>query len=565
MKRNTLILFLIVASLGVKGQPILDQSIQIAIDRQPLGHALEIIGTTGRFTFSYEGTILNKDSLVTLPSQTKTVREILDHIFNHRLEYRENGRYLILLPATAKPPPPPTEPRHFTISGVILDESTGQKIPDASVYDPDRLIATLSRADGSFVIRLKSKGRPAALTISKEFYTDTTITLSPAAGQLTILLSPAFSPTPVTLSPQSISPDTISISWQADAAQVRTILKKDLVQVEMTGFGRILLSSRLKMQSLNLKKLFIQRPIQVSLVPRLSTNGPLNSQVTNKFSINLVGGYSAGLEGVELGGVFNIDRRKMVGFQAAGGVNIAGDTVVGVQMAGAYNRALDTVKGLQAAGAANTARNVQGVQLAGGVNFADHVNGSQLGVVNITRHLRGFQLGVINIADTSEGVSLGLFNFVKHGGIHELSLYANEFSPLNLAYRSGNKALYTIFSVGWNPDNDRRSYYYGLGLGHRCPLGKKLSLDIEASEAHLAPAALKSFGDGTWLHRLNIDLHWKITKVFALSAGPSMAIYTPDKDYFIQGHLYHPVTYSTFTFSGRNIGWIGWHAAIDFL
>ena len=566
MIRSYLLLILFVftaAANSANAQSILDRSIHIEIKQKPLGQTLEIIGNTGRFTFSYNSAILNKDSIVTLPAQTTTVRNILNQLFNSRLDYSEDGRYLILLPASAPNIPPPPAPKHQIVNGVILDEQTRETIADASVYDAGQLIATLSKADGSFVLKLKS--RTGSLTISKEFYIDTTIRLPPTAGKLTILLSPAFSARPVPLSTQATTPDTITITLQADSAQIKAILQKDLVQVEMTGFGRLLLSSRLKMQSLNLKKLFIQRPIQVSLVPGLSTNGPLNSQVTNKFSVNIIGGYSAGLEGVELGGVFNIDKRKMVGFQAAGAVNIAGDSVTGVQMAGVYNRALDSMNGLQAAGAVNVARNVRGVQLAGAVNIANHVNGAQLGIINITRRLKGFQLGIVNIADTSEGASLGLFNFVKHGGLHELSLSANEFAPLNIAYRSGNKALYSVFLFGMNPSTDRRSYYAGFGLGHRFPLNGNLSLDLEGTSVHVAPVAWKNYAHNTWLQRLTLDLHWQAGKWFGLSAGPSFAIYNPDRDYTIGGHTYKPVSYSTFTISGNNIGWIGWHAAINFL
>lgn len=579
MKHYLLFLFIFLTAF-TQAQSILDQSIRIGINQQPLAHALRIIGNAGHFTFSYNSTILDGDSLVTLPEQTTTVRGLLDRLFNGRLEYHENGRYLILLPATPKTPPrpdpnippPPAEAKHYIITGIILDEVTGEKIPDASVYDANRMIATLSKEDGSFVIKFRSSAEPGSLTISKEFYLDTTIRLPPAAGRqtsdgsrLTILLSPTFSTRPVTLSPQTTSTDTINIVVEADSAQIKAILKKDLVQVEMTGFGRLLLSSRLKMQSLNLKKLFIQRPVQVSLVPGLSTNGALNSQVTNKFSVNIIGGYSGGLDGVELGGVFNIDKRKMAGVQAAGVGNIAGDTVTGVQVAGVYNRALDSVKGVQAAGVVNVARNLKGVQLSGVVNLAHHTNGAQLGVINITRHLNGFQLGVINIADTSDGASLGLFNFVKHGGLHEIAFYADEFSPVNLAYRSGNKGLYTIFLIGMNPTKDRRSYYGGIGIGHRFPVTGSLAIDLEASSIHIAPVEWKNYSHNTWLQRLDLNFRWQTGKWLSFSAGPSVALYNPDRVYTIGGHTYQPVPYSTFTVSGNNIGWIGWHAAINFL
>jgi hypothetical protein len=595
MRRHLIVpvfLALVLAANHAGAQQILDQSIQIEITQQPLGKTLEIIGAKGHFTFTYNSAILNKDSIVSLPAQSTTIRNILNQLFNGRLFYQQDGRYLILLPAEQPKIFPPIPTKHQLINGVILDERTGETIADASIYDAGQLNATLSKPDGSFVIKIKN--RTGSLTISKEFYLDTTIRLPPAAEKITILLSREFEARPATVSPQPTPPDTINITLHTDSAQLKAVLQKDLIQVEMTGFGRILLSSRLKMQSLNLKKLFIQRPIQLSLVPGLSSNGALNSQVTNKFSVNVVGGYEAGLEGVELAGVFNIDKRKMYGVQAAGAVNLAGDSVGGVQLAGIYNRVLDSMNGVQAAGAINVARNSIGVQLAGAanishnvtgaqlaggvnlasnvkglqlgaVNIASHVSGAQYGEVNIARHVKGFQLGVINIDDTLDGAAVGLLTIVKHGGLHQLSFFSDEFAPLNIAFRLGNKNLYSIFQFGINPTIDRRSYNLGYGLGHRFPLSASLGLDLEFISSNIAPVAWKNFGDNNWVQRMNLDLHWRINSWLSLSGGPSVAFYTHEKDYTINGHVYKPVGYSTFTIRQTNLGWVGWHAAINFL
>src|SRR5580658_6737845 len=110
-----------------------------------------------------------------------------------------------------------------------------------------------------------------------------------------------------------------------------------------------------------------QRPVQLSLIPGWGTNGPLNARETNKLSINLIGGSSAGLDGVELGGVFNIDTKSVKGIQAAGVINLVGDSVRGAQLAGIANIATQ-VKGIQLAGVYNSAAKVKGVQAAGVVN-----------------------------------------------------------------------------------------------------------------------------------------------------------------------------------------------------
>jgi hypothetical protein len=570
-KPVSIILLLILISAGNASaqSSILNTPVTIECKQQPLGRVLELIAANGKFYFSYAGNLLNKDSLVTLPRQTRTVRDLLQLLFGGRLQPLEEGHYLILLPAPNKTPQSAADDRRYIISGTILDQRTGGPLADVSIYDPEALSATMSKKDGSFAVRIKNKGGPIVLAVSKEAYIDTIIQLPESSGRdLTISISPdAFPPKALLLSSRSYSfNDSIHIVWQDDSIDAAG--RKDLVPgVETTALGRALLSYRLRMQSLNLQKVFVRRPVQLSLVPGLSTNGPLNSQVTNKFSVNLIGGYSAGLDGLELSGAFNIDKKSVKGVQVAGVVNIVGDSVHGVQLAGVANKDLySEVRGLQAAGGANSAKSIKGVQLAGIYNDAGSVDGFQAaGLINRTRHLKGVQLGVINIADTSEGLSIGLINLVHHG-LHELSVYADEWSPLNIAFRSGTPGLYWIYFAGMNPDHDRRSYYYGYGLGHQFSFTPRLALRPELSILRLSPADWHNFDHGAFLARLNIDLHWQPVKGFGLSGGPSLTFYNPQRDYYVDGQLYEPLPhgYSTFHFANSNTAaWIGWRVAIN--
>ncbi|HEV2479908.1 MAG TPA: hypothetical protein VGS79_09585 [Puia sp.] len=541
------------ALTGKAQSPILNTAVTIECRQQPLSRVLDKIAATGKFYFSYAGNLFNKDSLVTLPRQTRSVGELLQLLFHGRLQPLEEGHYLILLPAPNKTAREMPSDTHYSISGTIFDERTGAALADVSVYDPATLSATMSKKDGSFTVRIKNKGAPIVLAISKESYIDTLIQLQTLSGRdLTIAISPdAFPPkAPLLLSQQSLPNDSIHIEWEGDSLDAAE--RNNLVPgVETTGFARLVLSYRLRMQTLNLKKLFVRRPVQMSLVPGLSTNGPLNSQVTNKFSINLVGGYSAGIKGIELGGVFDIERKSVKGIQAAGVLNMVGDSVKGVQLAGIANKDLGSVHGLQAAGIANTAGQVRGVQLAG--------------ILNRTHLLKGIQVGLINIADTSEGVSIGLIN-ITHHGMHEFSVYADEWSPLNIAFRSGTPKFYSIYLAGMNPDPDRRSYYYGYGLGHQIGFTQRLSLRPELSILNLSPVDWHNFNHGAFLARLNIDLHWEPAKNIGLTAGPSFTFYAPQQDYYAAGRLYEPLPhgYSTFHFAkSSSAAWIGWRVAVN--
>lgn len=581
--------FLFTALSSLRAQSVLDVPIaEMAMPHDRVEAVLKSISAIGNFYFSYSSDLFNKDSIVTLKLHNKTVRQILDTLFRGRLEYKVNGNYIILRKA---PPPsgmisphPGADDKKYVVKGVILDENTGEAISQASIYDKQGLIATLSNEDGFFTIRLKNRSSPAALTVSKEFYEDTTIKIEPGVNQkLTITVSPSsINKKMVTIGPEGFLPSD-SIRVELDGTPI--YMRKDPIRVEMTGLGKLLLSSRMKIQSINLSKFFIQQPFQLSLLPGIGTQGFLSPQITNKVSINLIGGYTAGLNGVELGGVINIDKRKVEGLQAAGIANVVGGPVKGVQLAGSHNIVLDSVHGLQAAGVGNFNKGkLKGIQLAGIMNkVSDSVEGMQAagiiniakkqtkglqlsGVVNVAHKLKGVQIGLVNIADTSEGYGIGLINIVKHG-MHEISFFANELSPLNLAYRSGNDKLYTILLAGYNPDNDRRSYHFGLGLGHRFHLNRTLSLDPELTSERLVGDNWDNFKYNNFVNKLSLDLRVRLGKYCSLSAGPSLAIYTFDKVLTVRGHDFSPVpaNYGTWRISDKVTGWIGWRAGINFL
>src|SRR5688572_29066488 len=93
----TIIVFLGITgiSFGQTGGP-LSRNISLTINRQRLDHVLEIISNQANFYFSYNSNIVNKDSLVSFTAQGKTVREVLDIIFNKTYEFRESGNYIII-------------------------------------------------------------------------------------------------------------------------------------------------------------------------------------------------------------------------------------------------------------------------------------------------------------------------------------------------------------------------------------------------------------------------------------------------------------------------------------
>ena len=146
------------------------------------------------------------------------------------------------------------------------------------------------------------------------------------------------------------------------------------------------------------------RKWRVTLVPPLSTNGINAVDYTAKYSINILGGYHGGLDGFELGTLFNYNKYYASGFQIAGLTNITNGNMEGVNLAGLVNYSGDNMSGIQVAGFGNFSKDqLEGIQVAGIVNASeDETSGLQVaGVANISRDMmEGLQAAtVFNYAD----------------------------------------------------------------------------------------------------------------------------------------------------------------------
>ena len=292
-----------------------------------------------------------------------------------------------------------------------------------------------------------------------------------------------------------------------------------------SAFGRFFTSSKQRVQSMNLGGMFAYSPVQVSLVPRLGTHGLFNSQIVNNFSLNLLGGSTAGVNGVELAGALNVNQYDMEGTQVSGMLNVVGGHVRGLQIAGAGNvvvrnlsgmqvaglwNSIDTLnRGFQLAGGINKAREVNGgqiaglgnvslgsvhTQIAGGFNKAGKVNGIQVsgltnissdlvhsqiaGGANIAKKVKGVQIaGLLNVADSSD-YPIALLNLIKNGQ-KNLTLQFDESKLASIQFRSGGRVLYSIIGLGLYADNPDYSYAIELGLGAKLLEKAKFGLAVE--------------------------------------------------------------------------------------
>jgi hypothetical protein len=596
---------ILAATIPGYGQKLLNRTISVQVNRQRLDNVLEIISNKGDFYFSYNSNIIKKDSLVSFNYANKTVGFILNHLFNKTYEFKESGNYIIIRKApvriTIVTNKGEVKEKTYAVAGYVYNEQSGAAINEASIYEKNILAAAFTNEQGYFKIKLKSsKAKFTELTVSKEYYEDTTISIEPNRNQeVSITLIPVESlVNNVTVSPQDyLSPDPVPASDSLPSPNMYPE-KADTLKVEKLGLSRLFLSAKQKVQSVNLKNFFTTRPIQFSLTPKLSSHGYLSAQVVNNFSFNLLGGYVGGTNGLEIGGLFNIDKKDMQYMQVAGLFNLVGGGLKGFQVAGINNTVLDTVKGFQVAGVNNFVmgkfggfqvggvynhvnesfsgfqvggvanfvnKKVSGLQIAGVANISSkETDGVQIaGVVNYSKRLKGLQIGLINIADTSNGFSIGLINIVFNG-YHKLSFSTNEVMNLNVGFKTGNAKFYSILLGGLNAGTINKVYSFGYGFGSELPLNKRKTLSINP-ELSCQYLYLGSWDYTNLLNKMHLNFNVKLNKYFSLFAGPSYNVYVSDQFTAIPNYRFPvpPPEYKTKYFAKDANSWFGWNVGIN--
>lgn len=375
-------------NFSAQAQSLLARNISLNIEKQQLGKVLSMIETQGAFRFSYNSNILPTDSLVSIHDNNLNIAEALDKILNHRFEYRQAGNFIIIRYAPMELVLLVSESVGntdlYTITGQIVDKQFHNPIADASIYEKNLLISEISDGNGYFSMRLKNISQPISLTVSKENYKST----------VTHFLAEV---------------NVVHTKGQVS----ERFISGNLDEVEKTWLGNALVTTGQKIQSINIGGFIAKAPFQFALLPGLNSHGSLSGQVVNKFSFNAIGAYSAGVDGGEIGLIFNIDKSDVRYFQFAGAFNLVGGNVHGAQIAGFFNQVIGGVDAAQVALGYNyVGKSFEGFQVGGIYNhIGNDFNGMQvsLGLNTIGRRMDGFQVGAFNlVAEKQEGLQVGV-------------------------------------------------------------------------------------------------------------------------------------------------------------
>jgi hypothetical protein len=563
--------------------PLLERQVTVSLSNEKLSDALKKIGDAGNLNFSYKSSLLDKNERVTYEFNKKTIREILDQLFNGAIDYRERGRYIILVKAEKISANEPS-----VLSGYVVDEATGKRLENVSIYDPLTLNSAVTDSYGFFKIEIKNPtGEEIRLAINKSQYTDTLVVVPKGNRRL------------------------LNIPIRFDKEKIGVLA--DSVGKKLKRFW--LATKAATEQAINMENISdtMYRATQFGIVPFVGTNGKLSGNVINDYSLNLFGGYSLGNRVIEIAGLFNLERGDVSGFQAAGLINGVAGQQNGVQLAGIANASLDSVKGVQLSGIANfnarsgtggrvagifnfmmdgstasqiagsfnfvigeqrrpqvaglfnfstgrvfpaqvaglfnfsggsldgaqvagafnvAGRDVFGAQISGLINVAPRtMRGAQVGLINFGRWSRGTQIGLINISSQMKGIPVGFLSIVGKG-YHKLEISADEIFYTNLAFRTGVRHFYNILTVGANPgtfENDKTLWTFGYGVGTAPKLSKWLFLNLDVTSNQIV--------DGNRIEKINLlnkvycGLDFQLAKGFSITAGITLNGHVTDSTY----------------------------------
>ncbi|MBN7811461.1 carboxypeptidase regulatory-like domain-containing protein [Algoriphagus sp. H41] len=494
----TLALFLFLTQAKSQTTPVLERKMDFSAQDERLDLFLKRLSQEAGCVFSYSPSVLDVTGSVSGTFSDRPLREILETVFEGKVQLKSKGVYVILTPK-------PESDKEVTISGYVVDES-GKGIRDATVYDPITLKSSTTDEFGYFQFEVKN---PATenfeLIVNKKDYSDT------------LLL------------------DDSGNSFQKILLKSEDIGKS--LAEPMKNFWMWTKNSVGFTNSENVRDT-IHRGFQFSVIPFVGTNHKLSGSVVNDYSLNLLGGFSGGTNKAELGGMFNIDRGDVGVVQVAGIFNQVGGQTRGLQLAGVVNSTLDSVKAAQISGVANfttgqvkgfqlagvlnlATKNVQGTQIAGVANYTHRdITGAQVSaVLNIARNVTGSQVALFNYSDSTSGAPVGLISIVRKG-YHKLEVGADEMLPLNISIRTGTRAFYNMLFAGMRPEQaDSTTWAFGYGVGFSPRLGRKTYLNVEFSSQQLNKGNVAAVN---LVNRAYLGFDWQTTKGFGLYAGPSL-------------------------------------------
>jgi hypothetical protein len=476
----------------------LERKLSLSIEQVKLEDALFLISETGAFNFCYNSTLIEGRKPVNVQVNGKAVSAILSDLFGEQMDFLPVGNHIIIRKRVV------TESiqteQQVEISGLVIDDWSGQRLANVTVFEDFRKKAVQTDEQGRFSFKLPGTIRSVALSLSKVGYMDTSIVILPQKSMRLI-----------------VGMARVGVSGPVAVrtpGEIRLNGSETFADMPLPPTDEQPKTFRPKTPT----------PVQISAFPMVGSNGINKIGTDNYFSFNVFAGLTKGVKGVELGSVANVNREQMYGFQVAGAANIVGTDVKGWQLTSGYNYVKGDATGVQTSGIGNhVVGSMVGWQYSMGINIVQgEAEGLQMtGLLNYARKIKGVQFGLINISDTIKGAAIGLINISKNGYLR-VEVGSNDVLHNNLRFKSGTNAFYTVLEGGarWS-STGYAGYGVGGGIGSRVVYAKKrMFTEFEVDVLWMNENQALNF-DLNLIHKFSVTLGVRVAGPMEFQVGPT--------------------------------------------
>lgn len=450
--------------------PYIERLVSLTANKQTIEQVFKSISSQTSVVFSYSQSFNDKQQ-ISLTCKNKPLRLVIAEILkSSNCSYKTKEKYIIIT-CDNKPAAPVSK-----IKGYVYDANDSLIVPQASIYIKQDKHSAITNSFGFFELTFSNKFEKVAITVAKENYCDTSITIhNKPTQEIIIYLQPSDKSKHAVI---TINP--IKTEEKTETAIKDTTTKTDNEPPAIS-------ESRFNKFKTNFKNISdtLFSNLSISFLPFISTNRLLSGNTVNNYSFNILAGYSKGIEVAELGGLLNIDNGNVkyvqvgglgnyvlgnfTGFQLSGLTNINHKKTQGVQIAGIINFNKSDVEGVQVGGITNfNLTNLKGTQIAGVYNHTKIVKGAQIaGICNLTKAIEGVQFsGICNLAQEMKGTQIaGICNLAQEikgsqvAGICNLTQKANGLQIAGICNQAQVEQGLQIAGIVNNSDT-----VYGLQL-----------------------------------------------------------------------------------------------------
>ena len=381
--RISFIILFLFLGIMVFAQNPLEKRATVAVQKECLESVLATITKQTGVRFSYNSQLIDPKTKITVNAQNKTVKEILAVILPPSVSYKNVGEYIVF-----------AENKVETDNYLPLQKKNEKNIisnngmfPDSCLNSKDTIILNSQEIDMNI----------------KELMLATTIAAAAAT-------------TPV------LAQDTLNDNFQQQQFEQPQIEQQEIEQPQTV-----------QLQEKTTPKC---KPAQVTFFYPLGSSWVKSAENCYHFSLNILGGVTGQIKGVEIGSLFNINKYGVKGVQFAGifnatgskenhnaqfagifnltkgksaqfaGIFNVGDTAY-IQVGGIFN--VGKTAYVQAAGIGNYG-NTAYIQAAGIFNYGNIAYLQAAGIGNAAKHAKFQAAGIFNQAQKSSCQIAGIFN-----------------------------------------------------------------------------------------------------------------------------------------------------------